>query len=165
MVRGAVLRMQLAKPRWKHTVLRDTAEDAVGAEDGCIDRTRQDENTDHHDKTVKGEPEPEGPCKHHREAADQVVENIGALRIRDQHDGEEGDQRGKEHAVEEDDQACAQKVLPLRRFDLAIYLGQRLFAAERKHGMAEPDSDGHHGEAGQGRALQPAQRAFAEMEV
>ena len=58
-----------------------------------------------------------------------------------------------------DDDRCALQVLELGMLDLAIDLGQALFAAHGQHGVAERHEDSEEAEdAAQPRVLQEAER-------
>ena len=88
-----------------------------------------------------------GPDHVHGEAGDQVVlVDWDAHGIRNEHDGQQGGEAGEEQAVDGDDDGGALQVLQLGMLDLAIDLGQGLFAAHGQHGVAEGHEDAEEAE-------------------
>ncbi len=59
-VGGAESRMRLAEPVGENAILRNAVEDAVGADDGCVDRARQDQETHHYHKGTKHQSQQHG---------------------------------------------------------------------------------------------------------
>ena len=143
-VRRAVAAVRLEEPVGHHAVFGHAIQHAVGADDGRIHRAGQDQEPDHHHEGVQAASRANKRAGHvHGQSADQVVAiSLHAHFVGDQHHGQEGN-AGREHeAVDEDDESGLLEVLHLRRFDFAVDLGQRLFAAHRQDRMPEGRSAG-----------------------
>ena len=66
-------------------VFGNAVQDAVGADHGGVDGAGKNQNTHHHDKDVKRQPQQLRSCEVHGEAAEEVI-GIGlALGIRNDH--------------------------------------------------------------------------------
>ena len=85
--------------------------------------------------------------------------------VRNDHHREEGNQRGEEHAVDENHEAGALQVLEFGVGDLAVHLRQALFAAHGQQRVAKTDHDGNRRDGGRERALEPSEGFGAELEV
>ena len=114
---------------------------------------------------MEQQPRRRGSSQIHGEAADQVVEELRTLAVRDQHDGEEGDQRREQHAVEKDHEAGALQILQLGMRDLTVNLCEGLLAAHGQQRVAKPYQHHYEGHACQGRSGQPAERIGGEPQV
>src|ERR1019366_3570578 len=119
---GAEGFVRVAEPLGEHAILGHAVEHAVGADDGGIDGAGEDQGADQDDESVEEQAERDGADQVHGKAADQVVEILGPGGIRDDHHGEEGNQRGEDHTVDEDHEAGALQVLELGVGDFAILL-------------------------------------------
>jgi hypothetical protein len=71
------------------------------------------------------------------QAADEVVEEILASIIRDDHDGQERNASREDQAVNKNDKPRFFQVAQLGVLDLAVNLGERLLAAHGQEGVAE----------------------------
>ena len=65
--------MRLQEPIGQDAILGDAVQDAVGADDRRVDRSRKDQGADDHDHAVQDQPRPLRPDHVHRQAADQVA--------------------------------------------------------------------------------------------
>ncbi len=165
-IAGAEFRVRLAKPLAEHAVFGNAIEHAVGADNGGVDRAGENQRADHHDETVEDQARDKRPGEIHREAADQIFEETLAHIVRDDHHGEERNQRREDQAVNENDHARFFEVGQLGAFDFAIDLRERFFAAHRQDGMAERDEDRDDAEhVRQVAVSQPAERLFGEVNV
>ena len=89
-------------------------------------------------KTRKATRMASGPGHVHGHAGDEVVAvDRDADGVRDDHDGKQGAYAGEDEAVDGDDDGGALEVLELGVLDLAIDLGEGLFAAHGEDGVAE----------------------------
>jgi hypothetical protein len=88
-----------------------------------------------------------------------------ALGIGNDHHREERNQRGEQHAVDENHEAGALQVLELGKGDFAIHLGQALLAAHGQQRMAQADQDGDKCDLGRNRPFEPPQRVRREMQI
>src|SRR5436305_4364812 len=102
--------------------------------------------------------------KVHRKAADQVIQELWARGIRNDHYSEKRYQRGEQHAVDEDHKTGALQILQLGIGNLAVDLRQALFAAHGKQRMAQTDENSDDRDGWRERALEPTQRARSEPE-
>src|ERR1035437_6035534 len=99
-------------------------------------------------------------------AANQVVKEVLARRIGNDHHRKEGNERGKDHAVNEDDQPGLLQVGQLGMLDFAIDLGERLLAAHSQDGVPEGDENPQQADrVGKAAVTQPSQRVGGEMEM
>ena len=81
----------------------------------------------------------------HRQPADEVARVVlHADLVGDQHHGQEGNAGRQHQAVDEDDEGRLLEVRQLRRFDLAVDLGQRLLAAHGQDRMPEGEQQADH---------------------
>src|ERR1019366_1235385 len=160
---GAEGFVRVAEPLGEHTILGHAVEDAVGADDGGVDRAGEDHGADQDDESVEEQAERDGADQVHGKAADQVVEILGPGGIRDDHHGEEGNQRGEDHTVDEDHEAGALPVLELAQgigVELEAFVGgkrHRLVAVLENGDQAPGDQDHHHN----GGDLHDAERFLA----
>ena len=108
-----------------------------------------------------------GPCEIHGQAADQVLEKIPADVVGNNHDGEEGNQRGEHQAVNEDyEPSLFEDSGSLGLFDFAVDLRQRFLAAHGQHGVTEGDEDGNDAEHMRKTAVrQPAKSAGPKTQI
>ena len=137
--------MGFEEPRGQHSVFRHPVQDAVRPHDRRVDGAGQDQEPDEDDQGVEGQPRRFRPDDAHRQAADQVVlVGLDPRPVGDDHHGEEADQRGQQEAVQENDECRLLEVRQLGTLDLAVDLGQGLFAAHREHRVAERDQDAEH---------------------
>src|ERR1035437_6068092 len=162
---GAVGFIRVAEPLGEHAILGHPVEHAVGADDGGVDRAGEDQGADQYDKSMEQQAERDRADQVHGKAADQVVQVLGPRGIRNEHYGEEGNQRGEDHTVGEDHKAGALQVLQLGVGDFAVDLGQGLLAAHGEEGVAQADHDGDGGDGGSDGALEPAERLVGEANV
>ena len=147
---GAVVRVRLEEPVGQDAILGNAVEDAVGADDGGVDGAGQDQEADDDDEAFEEQLEHVGPDDVPGQAADQVFRvELHAHFIGNQEHGEKADARGKNNAVDEDDERGLLEVEHLRRFDFAINLGQRLLAAHRQDRMPERDQEAQDADAAQ----------------
>ena len=96
--------MRLTKPIAQHAVFRNAVKNAVGADDRGIDCASEDDGTHHHDERVENQPQQERPFKAHGQSADEVFQKALPDVVRNDHHGEERNQRREDHAVSENDQ-------------------------------------------------------------
>ena len=82
-----------------------------------------------------------GPVQTHRQAADQVLEELRPYGVRNDHHREERNQRGEHHAVDENHQRRFFQVRQLGMLDFAIDLRERFFAAHGQHRMPQAHED------------------------
>ena len=164
-VGGAEFAMRMAEPIREDAVLGDAVQHAVRAEDGGVDRPGEHDGADHDDERVEQQSCRHGARQVHRQAADEIVEELRPVAVRDQHHGEKGNQRREQHRVDEDHEAGALEVLELRVGDLAVHLRHRLFAAHGEHGVAETHQQHDAGERSQPTSFEPSERFRAVMDV
>ena len=130
-----------AEPVGHHPVLADTVQDAVGPDDRGVDRAREHQKADDDDERLEEEAQRERAYEVHRDAADEVVEVLRAYRVGDDGVGEEGDERGEQKRVDEDDHPRLHQILMLRVLQLAVDLRQRLLARHGEERVAERHQD------------------------
>ncbi len=170
-IAGAEPAMGEAEPVGEDAIFRDAVQDAIGADDGGIDGAGKNEKPDDHDKATENEAQEFWPVHIHGQAGDEVVLVDGnADRIGDQHHGEEGGQSGEDEAVEGDDDGRLFQVPELGVGELAIDLGERLFAAHGENGVPEGDHDAEDSEFLRETlireiVMEEAERFLCEMEV
>ena len=105
----------------------------------------KDQEADDHHEGVQQQPGQRRADDVHRQAADQIVGVVlHADFVGNQQHGQEGDAGRQHQAVDEDDERRLLEIRQLRRFDLAIDLGQRLLAAHGQDRMAEGDQQADH---------------------
>ena len=106
------------------------------------------------------------PFETHRQTADQVLEEMLADIVRNDHHGKERDQRRKNQAVDENDRPGFFQVRKFWALDFAIDLRQGLFSAHRQDGVAQGDEDSDDAEhVGKTAVREPAEGAGAQPEV
>ena len=157
--------MRMAEPIRKDAVFGHAVQYAVRSDDGCIHRAGKDQRSHQYDERVKQEPQRNRAGEKHRQPADEIVEILGALGVRDNHHGEERDQRGEQHAVNEDHESGSLQILELGISDLAIDLRQALLAAHGQQGMAQSNEDRHQRERTSPVFGEPSQGARAEPDA
>src|ERR1035437_1060174 len=162
---GAEGFVRVAEPLGEHAILGHPVEHPVGADDGGVDRAREDQGSDQYDESVEQQAERDRADQVHGKAADQVVEVLGPRGIGDEHHGEERNQRGKDHTVGEDHKAGALQVQQLGGGDFAVALRQGPLAAHGEEGVAKADHDGDGGDGGTDGALEPADGLVGEENV
>ena len=150
---GAELFVRMPEPVGQHAVFRHAVEDAVGPDDGGVHGAGKNQGPHQHHEAVKEQAHGNRPDEVHGKAADEVVQEVLPRGVGDNHDREEGNQRGEQHAVDEDHEAGALQVLQLGIRDFAVDLGQALFAAHGQQRVAQPDKHGDDGDGGRQRAL------------
>ncbi len=123
-IAGAKARVRLTEPIAKHSVFRDTVEDAVRPHDGSIDRTGKNECPDDDDEAMKDQTHQKRTFQIHGQATDQVLEETLTYVVRNDHDGKERNQGSKYQAVNEDDQTGFLQVPELGRLHFAVDLRQ-----------------------------------------
>src|ERR1035438_6182123 len=161
---GAEAVMRLAEPIGQDAILGDAVEHAVGADDGGIDGAGKQQHAHQHDHAVERQAQGQRAEQVHGKAADQVVQELGPRGIGDDHHGEEGNQRGEEHAVGEDHPTGAFQVFELGMGDFAVDLGQGFEAAHGEEGVAQTDHDGDDGDGGRHGTFEPAHGFVGEAE-
>src|SRR5580700_109534 len=160
-VAGTEAVVRLLKPAGEHAVFGYSIQNAVGAHNGSILRTGQNQHSHQHDEAVKEQLQTRRSDQIHGNAADEVGEIVRANLVGNDHHGEKRDQRREEQAVDENDEPGLLQVLQLGMFDFAVDLGQSLFAAHGKDGVAEADEEDDPGDVAEpGR--EPAQRVFVQ---
>src|SRR5580693_5059109 len=102
------------------------------------------------------------PHQVHGDAADQVGKVVRADFVGNDHHGEERDQRRKQQAVDENYEPGLLQVLQLGVFDLAVDLGQSLFAAHGEHGVSEADEKDDPGDVAKPGSVEPAERFLVQ---
>ena len=165
-VAGAEFAMRLAEPVRKHAVLGDAHQHAGGTDDRGIDCAGKNEEADQHHEHAENNPQHLRSDHVHRHAGDQIVTvDRHPHRVRDQHHRQQRTQAGKQKAVNRNHDRGAFQVLELGVLDLAIDLGQRLFAAHGQHGMAEGHDDAEQPQrSGQLGVFQKAESVLAEVQ-
>src|SRR5271163_955989 len=165
-VAGAKAWMRLAEPRAKHAVFGNTVEHAVGTDDGGVDRAGQNDGADDYHEAVKDQSYDQRALKTHGQPADKIFQKALTHVVRNDHHREKRDQRSKHQAVNKNNRTGLFQVGQLGVFDIAINLGERLFAAHGQHGMAERDeyrNDAEH--VRKATVGQPAQRTGTKPEI
>ena len=84
--------MRLTEPRAEHAVFRNAIQHTVGTHDGRVHRARQNQGAHHDHETMEYQTDEEWPFQIHRQPADQVLEEMLADIIGNDHHGKEGDQ-------------------------------------------------------------------------
>ena len=133
--------MRVPEPVREDAVFGDAVQNAVRTHNGGIHGSGQHQNADQHHEALEDQPQHVWSDKIHGQAADQVVEVLRANRVRNDHEGEEGNAGGENQAVDEDDEAGFFQVGQLGMLDFAIDLRQGFFAAHGQHGVAQADED------------------------
>ena len=105
--------MGVTEAVWQNAVFGHAVEHPVRSDDGGIDSAGEDERAHQDDEGVEQQTQGDGAGEEHREAANQVVEILDSFGVRNNHDGEEGDERGEHHAEDENDESGALQVLQL----------------------------------------------------
>src|SRR5271163_2031165 len=165
-VAGAKTGVGLAEPGAEDAIFGNTIENPIGTDDGGIDGAGENQGADDNHEAMKNQTEKERPLEIHGQAADEVFEKTLPNVIGDDHDGKEGDHRGKDQAVNKNYHARFFKIGELGTLDLAIDLGKGLLAAHGQNGMAESDEDGDDAEHLRKIAVpEPAQGAAGEMNI
>ena len=86
--------------------------------------------------------------------------------VRNDHHGKEGDERGEDQTVDEDDQPGLLEVRQLGAFNFAVDLRERFLAAHGQHGMAQGDENGEDAKHVRKAAVrEPSERAGAQPQV
>src|SRR5215467_9188407 len=94
--------------------------------------------------------------KIHGQTTDQVAEVLGPNRVGNNREGEERDARGKEQAVNENDEARLLQVAQLGMFNLSVNLRQSFLAAHCQNGVPQTDKNSNESNGiGQPRVMQP----------
>ena len=162
---GPVRVVRLAEPRHQNAVLRHAVQHAVGADDGGIHGSRQDQKPDHHHKDMEHQPQDVRPAQIHRQPADQVGDVLPADVIGDDHAGEQRHHSGADHRVTAHQVGGDAQILQLGVSNFAIHLGERFKSAHRQQRVAEGDDDRHHWNLDPKRAPEPALGVFGEHQV
>ena len=157
------LLVRLAEPGHQHAIFGHPIQHAVGADDGSIHGARQNQAAHDHDENMEAQPQQIRPAEIHGQAADQVVEVLGALRIGNDHAGEHRDHAGADHRVPADDIGGDAQILQLGIGDFAIHLRQRFKSAHRQQRVAEGDDDHHHRNLQPEGSREPALRVGREV--
>src|ERR1700674_2238428 len=84
--------VRLAEPVAENAILGDSIEDAIGAHDGRVDCSRQDERSHDNNETVKDQSGNERTLEVHRQAANQILQETLPHIVRNDHYGEERNQ-------------------------------------------------------------------------
>ena len=84
--------MRRAKPIGHYAVFTDAVENAIGTDDCCVYGTSENHCADDDDENVEDQSRNKWTGEIHGEAADEVFEEALANVVRDDHDGEEGDE-------------------------------------------------------------------------
>ena len=146
---GAESRMRLPEPVGENAIFRDAVEHAIGADDGRIDRARENQKTHHHHKRPKNQPQQQRSPLIHGQPGDQVVlVNRDSHRVRNDHHEQQRREAGKNETVNRNDDGGSLQVLQLGMGQFAVHLGQRFLAAHGQHGMAEGDQDAENARIG-----------------
>src|ERR1700722_357779 len=161
-VAGAVSVVRLLEPAGQHPIFRHAIQDTVGANNGSILRSRQNQHAHQHNEPMKQQLQTGRPHQIHRDAADQVGKIIRPYAIRNNHYGEERNERSEQQAVDKNHQPGLFQVLQLGMFDFTIHLRQCLFAAHGQYRMPEADEQNDPCDVGENSSVQPAQRFFIE---
>src|SRR5262249_45579287 len=145
-IAGAEARMRLTEPVAQDAIFGNPVEHSVRAHNRGVDGTGENDGANHHHEGVEYQPQQKRPLEAHRESADEVFKKALANAARKDHHREERNQRGEDHAVDEDHQPGLFQVDEFRAFDFAIDLSQGLFAAHGQHRVTQGDKDGHDAE-------------------
>src|SRR5207253_2611088 len=81
--------VRLTEPGAEHAVFRNAVQHSVRSDDGRVDGARQDQSADNHDKTVEYQADNKWPFQIHRQTADQVLEEMLADVVWNNHYGKE----------------------------------------------------------------------------
>src|ERR1700722_239863 len=149
--------MRLLKPTGENSVFRNAGQNAVGADYGSILRARENKDTHQHHEPMKKQFQAGRPDQVHGNAADEVGEIIRPNLIGNNHHGKERDQGSEQQAVNENDEPSLLQILQLGMFDLAVDLGQSLFAAHGEDGVSEADKKNDPGNVAEPGSVEPAQ--------
>ena len=87
--------MRLAKPVRQHAVFGDTVEHSIGADDGGIARSGKNQHAHKHHEGMKQQPQGLRPGEVHGQAANQVLQEIRPLTVRNNHHGEQRNHAGE----------------------------------------------------------------------
>src|SRR6476646_10305930 len=129
-IAGAKALVRTAEPVSKNSVFRDAVQNAIGPDDRGIDGAGQDQETHDNNEDPEDELKQVRPDHVHGHSADQVVfVHADANRVRNDHDGQHGTDAGEHKTEYGNDQRGPLQVAQLGAGDLAINLGQGLFAA------------------------------------
>ncbi len=131
--------MRLAKPVAEHAVFGYTVQHAIRTDDRGVDRARKDHRAHHHHEGVKDQPDQEWSSQVHRQSADKIFQESLPYVVRNDHYGEEGNQRSEDHAVNENHQSSLFQVDEFGTFDFAIDLREGFFSAHGQYGVAQGD--------------------------
>src|SRR6516162_10862298 len=165
-VRCAETPVRLAEPTRQNAVFRNAIEHAVRAYNRRVHRACQDQGAHDDNEPVKYQPQQERALEIHRQATDEVFEELRPLIIGNQHHREEGHQRGENQAVNKNHQTGFLQIRQLRVLNFAIDLRQGFFSAHRQHRMAEPDKDGNETrEMRQVNPVEPAQCVRTQPQI
>jgi hypothetical protein len=82
-------------------------------DDGGIDGARKNQRSHQHHEPMEQQTNRNRPHQEHGKPANQVVQEVLARRVGDDHHREKGDQRRKQHAIDEDHEPGALQVLQL----------------------------------------------------
>ena len=156
----------MAEPIGEHAVFRHAIQHAVGTDNRGIHGPGENQRADHHDEDVERQPHRKLPVQMHRQAADQILGEVSAHAIRNDHHREKRNQRSEHQAVNKNHQPGFFQVLQLGMLDFAIHLREGFFAAHRQHGMAQADENNDQRDRVRPVvAVQPAERALIELHV
>ncbi len=131
----------------------------------CVHRAGENQHADQHDEGLECETQPVGSGKVERQAANQIVQILAALGIRNQHHGKEGNQRREHQAVNENHEAGAFQILQFWRGDFTIYLCETFLAAHREERMSRADQHHQKRHVNGTCALEPAQRFVTDVHI
>ena len=162
-VTRAVTMMRFLEPAGQHAVFGHAIQHAIRAHDRSVLRSGQNQNSHQHHESMEEQLQAGRADQVHGDAADQVGEVVRPHVVGDDHHREERNQRREQQAVDENHQPGFFQVLQLGMLDLAVDLGQRLFAAHGQHGVAEAneEDDPASGGANQVPLSQPSDSLFS----
>src|SRR5215469_1874053 len=160
-MRSSKAAVRLPEPLRENAVLGHPVQHAVRSHDSGIDRSRKHQNAHKYDECLESEPQMVRADKIHRQAADQVAEVLGADRVGNDHEREEGDAGGKDQAINKNDEAGLLQVAELGMLNFAVDLRQSFLTAHGQDGVPQTNKNANEPDrVRQARMAQPAERTL-----
>ena len=150
--------MRRAEPIGEHAVLADPIEHGVGADDGGVDCSRQQEESDQNDVALEDQAQGQRSGQVHGDAADEVVEVLRPDVVGHQGVGEERDKGGEDQRVDKDHHARAHEVLVFRVLQLAVDLRKRFLAGHGQNRVAKGNQQANQAQEHAGIGSEPIVR-------
>src|ERR1700733_5840703 len=165
-MRGAETRMRMPEPIREDAIFRDAIQNAVGTDNRGVHGPGENQRADHHHKHMEAQSHRKTSHQVHCQAANQILGEIPAHAVRNNHHREERNQRSEHQAVNKYHQPSFLQVLELGMLDLPVNLREGFFAAHRQHRMAQADENNNQRDGVRPLiAVQPAERTMIELHV